>query len=193
MLDGDGRERDRGSRARPRVQERAAGGRRDRPQRRARRDLRLPRAERGREVHDRARPDHAAAAHRGDGAGRRLRRREGRAEDPGADRRRAAGGGARPAPHRARPPPPAGDAAERPEGAARVPCGGAAPPGGPHGRLRSQGPGLLGRDEAAPRSRARARPHAAHPLPRRADDRASTRRAARTSGTRSRSCGARRA
>ena len=44
---------------------------------------------------------------------------------------------------------------------------------------------VLGRDEAPARPRARARPPAAHPLPRRADDRASTRRAAPRSGRRS--------
>ena len=58
-------------------------------------------------------------------------------------------------------------------------------------RRGPQGRRLLGRDEAAPRPRARARPRAAHPLPRRADDRprpAEPHRAlgARSSGSRAR-------
>ena len=48
----------------------------------------------------------------------------------------------------------------------------AARPGRAHRGRRPQGRRLLGRDEAAPRPRARARPPAQHPLPRRADDRA---------------------
>ena len=70
--------RDRGRRPRPRVQERAAGGRRDRPAGRAGRDLRLPRPQRRRQVDDGADADHAAAADRGHRPRRRLRHRHAR-------------------------------------------------------------------------------------------------------------------
>ena len=89
---------------------RAPRRRRDRPPRRAGRDLRVPRAERGRQVDDRPHADDAPAADRRDGPRCRLRRRRGRAEGARVDRRCAPGGGARRPPHGARPPPPADDA-----------------------------------------------------------------------------------
>ena len=63
------------------------GGGRDRPCRRARRDLRLPRPERRRQVDDGAHADDAAAADGRDGAGGRLRHR--RRGGEGARRRSA--------------------------------------------------------------------------------------------------------
>ena len=70
--------------------------------RRARRDLRLPRAQRRRQVDDRAHAHDAAAADRGHGARRRLRRRARGPAGARRDRRRAPGGRARPVPHRPR-------------------------------------------------------------------------------------------
>ena len=99
VLDGEGRERDRGRGASSASTRRARARSTESTSPSPRRDLRLPRAERRREVHDRPRPDDAASSDRGHRARRRLRRREGRAEDPRDHRRRAAGGRARPAPH----------------------------------------------------------------------------------------------
>ena len=75
---GADRARNRGRRPRPGVQEGAARRRRDRARGRPRRDLRLPRPERRRQVDDRADADDAAAADRRHGARRRLRRRRSR-------------------------------------------------------------------------------------------------------------------
>ena len=108
----------RGRGPRPRVQERPAGRRRDRPGGRARRDLRLPGPERRREVDDGADAHHAAAAHRGHGARRGPRHPKRGRRRAGGDRRRAAGGRARPAAHRPRSHAAADDAAGRAQGAA---------------------------------------------------------------------------
>ena len=137
------------------------------------RDLRLPRAQRRRQVDHGADADHAAAADRGHGAGGRLRHRQARgpqvrssigaalqeaALDPlltGREHMRlqtALHGIAK---------------AEREERGART-----ARAGRPGRSGRPQSRRLLGRDEAAARPRAGAGPRAAHPLPRRADDRA---------------------
>ena len=67
----------------------------------ARRDLRLPRPERRRQVHHRPHADHPAAPHRRHRAGRRLRRRHRGRPGPRRDRRRASGGRPRPAADRA--------------------------------------------------------------------------------------------
>ncbi len=107
------------------------------------------------------------------------------------DRRCAPGGRARRAPHRTRPPPSPDDAPGPAAGRARGRARRAARARRAHGGGGPQGRRLLGRHEAAARPRARARPPAACPLPRRADDRASTRRAAPRSGTRSRASHAR--
>ena len=104
-------------------------------------------------------------------ARRRLRRSHGGAEGSLGDRRGTAGGGARPAADGPRPPEAADDAAGDPEGGAQAAAGGAPRPGRAHRRGRPQGGRLLGRHEAASRPRARPRPPAEHPLPRRADDR----------------------
>ena len=152
------------------------------------RDLRVPRAERRRQVDDRPHADDAAAADRR--ARRAWRATTSSQEGPkvrARDRRRAPGGGARPAADRAA----TTCGCRRRSRACRARSAGRARDellervgltrGG-----RPQGRRLLGRDEAPARPRARARPPAADPLPRRADDRASTRRAAPRSGTRSR-------
>ena len=68
------------------------------------RDLRLPRPERRRQVHDRPHADDAAAAHGRPRDGRRLRRGQAGAAGARLDRRRAPGGGARPVPDRPRAP-----------------------------------------------------------------------------------------
>ena len=104
-------EHDRGRRARPGVQEGAARRRRHRPAGRARRDLRLPRPERRRQVDDGADAGDAAAADRRHRARGGLRRRQGRPERARDDRRGAAGGRARPAADRPRAPAAAGGAA----------------------------------------------------------------------------------
>ena len=97
-LESEGGVRDRGGAARPRVQGHPRG-RRDRPRRGGRRDLRLPRSERRGQVHDRAHAHHAATAHRRARACRRVRRRQGGAEGACGDRRRIAGGRPRPVAH----------------------------------------------------------------------------------------------
>ena len=89
-------------RARPQLQGRHPRRRRARPRRRGGRDLRLPRAQRRGQDHDRPHPRHAAAPDRGRGARRRPRRRARGRRGAAPDRRRAAGGGDRPADDRAR-------------------------------------------------------------------------------------------
>ena len=160
------------TRSRPGVQEGPARRRRDRPRRRARRDLRLPRPERRRQVDDRSDADDAAAAH--------VRARRGSAASTscteGPQVRAAIGAALQEAAldplltgreHlrlqaslQALPRDDAQPARRRAARARR-----------PHGGGRPQGQGLLGRDEAPARPRAGARPPPAHPLPRRADDR----------------------
>ena len=89
------------------------------------------------------------------------------------DRRRAPGGGARPAPHRPRPPAAPDDAARRPaRTSARSRADELLERVGLTEAADRKVQRLLGRDEAAARPRAGARAPAAHPLPRRADDRA---------------------
>ena len=163
-------EQHRGRGARARVQERAARGRRDRPARRAGRDLRLPRAERRRQVDHGPDADDAAAAHGRHGPRRRLRRRQGGPEGALRDRRGAPGSGARSDADGSRPSAPAVDAAGDLPRRAQAALAGAARPRRPERGGRSQGRRLLRRDEAPARSRARARAPAADHLPRRADD-----------------------
>ena len=181
----DPRQQHRRREARPRVQEGPPRRRRHRPLRRARRDLRLPRPERRRQVDDRPDADDAAAADGRHGAGRRLRRPQGRAEGALGDRRRAAGGGARPAPDGPRPPAAADDAAGDPAGRAQAAPERAARPRRADRGGRPQGRRLLGRHEAAPRSRPRARAPAQRSCSSTSRRPASTRRAARRSGRRS--------
>ena len=168
-----GQRRDRGRGPRPGVQERPARRRRHRPARLARRDLRLPGAQRRGQVDDGAHAHDAAAADRRarrasaghdivrEGAGRARRRSAPRCRRPrstrcspaastcGCRRRSTACPAAERRAARRR--------AARARRAAR--------------RGRPQGRRLLGRHEAPPGPRARARPPPAHPLPRRADDR----------------------
>ena len=136
------------------------------------RDLRLPRPQRGRQVDHGADADHAAAAHRGDRAGRRLRHRRAKA-------RRVRGAIGAALQEAALDPLLTGrehmrlqtalhglPKAERGERGDEL-----LEPGRPLRGGRPQGRRLLGRDEAAARPGAGARPPAAHPLPRRADHR----------------------
>ena len=81
------------------VRRQARGGR-GRPPHQPGRDLRLPRAERSREVDHRPHAHDPDAAHRGHSARGRTRRRQAGVEGPPRDRRRAAVGGARPAAER---------------------------------------------------------------------------------------------
>ena len=144
-----------------------------------RRGLRLPRAERRRQVDDRPDAHDAADDHRrarAAVAGVDVAARPRRGAPP--DRRRAAGGRARPAPDRAR----AARAAGR--GCSAL----AAPRAAERAeellelvelerRRRPRDQGLLRRHEAPARPRVGARPRAGGAVPRRADHRASTRRA----------------
>ena len=136
-----------------------------------RRDLRLPRPERGRQDDDPADAGDAAAA---DARGRdRRRRRPGAraADGPPADRLRAAGRLDRPGrdrPRRARPPGPAvrHGQGDRPGARGRGPRRAR-----PRGGRRPADRHVLGRHAAPARRRARHRPPAGRPVPRRADDR----------------------
>ena len=147
------------------------GGRRHRPDRRPRRDLRLPRAQRRRQVDHRPHADHAPPAHRRHRPRRRPRRRsrgpavrdaigvalQEAALDPFLTAREhmrlQAGMHGLPQREAER----RGDSLIDRVGPVR--CG------------RPQGRRLLRRDEAPARPGARARPRAAHPVPRRADHR----------------------
>ena len=139
---------------------------------RARRDLRLPRTERRRQVHDRPHARHAAAPDRRARAGRRLRRRRGRRRGAAHDRRRAAGGGARSADDRPRA---AAACRARCTGCARREARdrarGAARARRPRRRRRPARRHLLRRHAPPPRPRDGARPPPARAVPRRADDR----------------------
>ena len=127
--------------------------------------------ERRGQVNDRAHADDAAAADRRSRARRRLRRRQAGPQGAGGDRRRAAGGGSRPAAHGPRAPAPADGASRHLRGRAPAPVGRAAGAGWPRSGGRTEGQDVLGRDEAPPRPRTRARAPAEDPLPGRADDR----------------------
>ena len=135
-----------------------------------RRDLRLSGPQRRREVDDRAHADDALAAHRGLRAGRRTRH-----HPPGPRRVTRSASRSRtprstPA-HRSR----AHEAPRRPSRARRRRDQAARRRAARARRARrgrrSSGRRVLGRDEAPTRPRARARPRAAHPVPRRADHR----------------------
>ena len=158
------------------------GGRPRGPARRARRDLRLPRPERLREVDPHARAARPPRAERGLGAGARPR-------DP--PRRRGAAPGRRlhdPALLALRGPRGARESRLRRRGLRAVP--GAAPRAhrGRHRSLRARRlrghprRGALGRLEAAPRARRRDHPRARAAGARRADGRRRSRRAAAPSG-----------
>ncbi len=123
-----------------------------------RRDLRLPRAERRGQVDDGAHAHDAAAADGREGARRPASTSSARARRCARDRRRAAGGRARPAADGPRAPAPADLAARHPERRARSPRRRAARARRARRSGRPQGRALLGRDEAPPRPRARARP-----------------------------------
>ena len=97
------------------VQRRHPRRRRDRPRGRGRRDLRLPRPQRRRQVDDRPHAHDAAAADRGPRDGGGLRRRHAGPRRAPAHRRGAPGGGARQLPHGPRAHGPAG----RPHGLAQ--------------------------------------------------------------------------
>ena len=154
--------------------------------RRARRDLRLPRPERRRQVDDRAHADDAAAADRGHRARRRLRRRA----SEGPQVRDAIGAALQEA---ALDPLLTGREHLRLQAALhgdpaperRAPRRRAARARRPDRGRRPQGRRLLGRDEAAARPRARARPPARGSSSSTSRRPASTSRAAPRSGRRS--------
>src|SRR5918995_1260513 len=156
---------------RARVQGPSRGGR-DRHPGRSRRDLRVPRPERCREVHDGAYADDAPAADGGPRRRRRVRRPARRPEGARGDRRGAPGGRARSVPHRSGPRPAAGVAARPLAPRAGEPRPRAARPRGAQRRGRPEGAHVLGRDEAPSRPRLGAAPPPDDPVPRRAHHRA---------------------
>ena len=163
------RARHRGRGARARVQGRP-GRRRHRPDGRARRDLRLPRPERRRQVDDRPHADDAAPAHRGHGAASpastssRTARRSARRSAPRSRRPRSTRSSRAATTCACRRRSTASPATSAPRAATSCSSG-----SGSTLRGRPQGAHVLGRDEAAPRPGARACPPPTAPLPRRAD------------------------